>query len=99
MAVSELLENTNRLKGKLKENVENYREQALISKKLATIITDVPISFDEDSFLPKPYDKETLNSLFVELEFQNFRKKNIRRRLYCKYDQSQTSYPSRYAIR
>ncbi len=74
-SIEALLENTNQLKGKLKENVENYREQALISKKLATIITDVPISFDEDSFLPKPYDKETLNSLFVELEFRTLGKK------------------------
>lgn len=74
-SIESLLENTDKLKGKLKENVENFKEQALISKKLATIVTDIPVHFDEESFMPRPYDKETLNSLFVELEFRTLGKK------------------------
>ncbi|MEM7602923.1 MAG: 5'-3' exonuclease H3TH domain-containing protein, partial [Verrucomicrobiota bacterium] len=48
-SIEGLLENTDQLKGKQKENVEGNREQALLSKKLVTIMTDAPIkeSFDE----------------------------------------------------
>ena len=40
-----ILENTDQLKGKQKENLENFAEQGLLSKKLATIVTDVPVEF------------------------------------------------------
>ncbi|MFT6844153.1 MAG: DNA polymerase-1, partial [Flavobacteriales bacterium] len=50
-SLENLLENTQDLKGKMKENVENFKEQAILSKHLATIILDVPTDFDEASLL------------------------------------------------
>ncbi|MBU2650907.1 MAG: DNA polymerase I [Bacteroidetes bacterium] len=71
-SVEELLRNTGRLSGKLKENVEQYAEQALISKQLATIILDVPVEFDEKSLKRKDPDAKALKALFEELEFRTF---------------------------
>lgn len=59
------------LKGKLKENVENNTEQALISKILATIILDVPISVEDEDLIISEPDKEKLKELFAELEFRS----------------------------
>ncbi|MBL4658243.1 MAG: DNA polymerase I [Flavobacteriales bacterium] len=69
-SIEELIKNTDQLKGKLKENVDNNVEQALLSKELATIILDVPIEFDEKELLSVELDKEVLSSLFDELEFR-----------------------------
>ncbi len=62
--------NTDKLKGKLKEKVENNKELAFQSRKLATIILDCPVEFDEASLAIKPYDNEALRELFKELEFR-----------------------------
>jgi DNA polymerase-1 len=74
-SVENIIANSHQLKGKLKENVENFKEQALISKKLATIIVDAPVTFDEESFAVKDFNKEALNELFVELEFRTLGKR------------------------
>ncbi len=58
------------LKGKLKEKIESHASQALLSKKLATIITDAPVEFDEKDLLVEEPDKEKLRTLFAELEFR-----------------------------
>jgi len=71
-SVEELLKNTSSLSGKLKENVEQYAEQALISKQLATIILDVPVDFDAGRLKVKPPDIPALKDLFGELEFRTF---------------------------
>lgn len=69
--VENLLENTAQLKGKLKEKVENHKEQALFSKKLATIITDIPgMEFNADELLYRDVDKEKTKAVFAELEFR-----------------------------
>ena len=74
-SIENLITNTDKLKGKLKENVENHAEQGLISKKLATILLDVPVEFDEKSLeLEKP-NKDLLEPLFVELEFRTLGKR------------------------
>lgn len=74
-SIENLIQNTDKLKGKLKENVENHAEQGLISKKLATILLDVPVDFDEQSLeLEKP-NKDVLEPLFVELEFRTLGKR------------------------
>ena len=53
---------------KLKENLETYSEQAIFSKKLATIMTEVPIEFDlEDIKSQENYNKEELKKLFFKL--------------------------------
>lgn len=58
------------LKGKLKERVEQYGDQALLSKKLATIKIDVPVSYDEHLLEYKGPNKEALTPIFEEMEFK-----------------------------
>lgn len=70
-----LLENSHQLKGKLKENVENFKDQAIMSKKLATILLDAPVPFDEKELALKEWDKEKLKSIFDELEFKTLSKR------------------------
>ena len=74
-SVENLLQNTDKLKGKQKENVENFADQALLSKELATIILDVPVEFDEKEFKVAEPDVDALKKLFDELEFRNFAKR------------------------
>jgi DNA polymerase-1 len=69
-SVEDLLANTDQLKGKQKENVENFAEQGLMSKSLATIKLDVPITFDEKSYTKDPMNKSALADIFKELEFR-----------------------------
>jgi DNA polymerase-1 len=69
-SMDELLLRTSELKGKLRENLEGFREQALLSRRLATIDTAVPIAFEPDHLLWEPYDREALTELFEELEFR-----------------------------
>lgn len=65
-----LFENTADLKGKLKEKVESAKEIGLLCKKLATIITDVPIELDEKSLIISTRNEEKIRELFDELEFK-----------------------------
>lgn len=58
------------IKGALGEKVRNGKESALLSKKLATIITNVPVAFHEEDFRVKELDKEALTEIFAELEFK-----------------------------
>lgn len=70
-----LLANTDQLSGKLRENVESGRESALLSKRLATIDTDAPVTFDAEQLAAKPPDKIALANLFAELEFRTLGKR------------------------
>lgn len=74
-SVEELVKNTDKLKGKQKENVENYGEQGILSKELATIIQDVPIEYHADDFTVEPPNEENLKALFAELEFKTLTKR------------------------
>lgn len=69
-SLESLLENTHLLKGKLKENIEANKELGILSKKLATIITDVPVEFDEDDLVICEPNVEKVKELFLELEFR-----------------------------
>ncbi len=69
-SIENLLQNTDKLKGKLKEKVENNKDMAIQSKRLATIILDCPLEFDETQLALKPFNKEALVELFKELEFR-----------------------------
>lgn len=69
-----LLENTDDLKGKMKEKVIEFAEQARVSKHLATIILDCPIKFKEKDFLLEAPNKEKLAPIFAELEFRTLGK-------------------------
>ena len=65
-----LLANTDKLKGKMKENIENNAEQGLLSKKLARIILDVPVKFHEEDFELNTPDFEKVKAIFHDLEFR-----------------------------
>jgi DNA polymerase I len=69
-SVENLLANTAQLKGKQKENLETYAEQARFSRKLATIITDLPYEFNEDELIRKEINRDVLQEVFNELEFR-----------------------------
>ncbi|MDA9554976.1 DNA polymerase I [Pelobium sp.] len=69
-SVENIIANSHELKGKQRENVENFAEQGILSKKLATILLDAPVQFHEESFRLSPPDKEKLEPLFAELEFR-----------------------------
>lgn len=68
--IENILNNTAKLKGKLKEKVENGKEDAILSRMLATIILDVPIPFDEELLRSKEIHKDKVKTLFTELEFR-----------------------------
>lgn len=69
-SMENLLANTHQLKGKMKENIEANAEKGILSKKLATIITDCNVTFDEHDYeLSKP-DTEKVEALFQKLEFR-----------------------------
>ncbi len=70
-SIENLLASTDQLAGKQKQQIEENREQALLSRRLATIMLDVPIASDWEQFKCQPYDEEKLQKLFVELEFES----------------------------
>jgi DNA polymerase-1 len=65
-----LLANTDKLKGKMKENIEANKEKGLLSKTLATILLDCPVVFDETDYELSTPDVEKTDELFNELEFR-----------------------------
>jgi len=68
-----LLANAANIKNpKLKDKVIQFADQAMFSKKLATIILDVPVEFNESRLVRKHPDEAKLKALFDELEFRNF---------------------------
>jgi len=70
-----VLDQADTIKGALGEKIRNGRESALISKKLATIITHVPVEFHEENFRLKDLNKESLKEVFQELEFRSISKR------------------------
>jgi DNA polymerase I len=69
--VENLLAHTGELKGKLKENLETFRDQALLSKKLATIIRDAPCPIPLEDLKLRDRNDEQVRSLLVEFEFNS----------------------------
>ena len=65
-----VLENADKIKGALGEKVRAGKENAILSKKLATIITKVPVEFHEENFRQKEWNKAALQEIFTELEFR-----------------------------
>ena len=74
-SVENLLANTSKLKGKQKENVEANSDQALLSKDLATIITDCPIDVTWDDLIISQRDDEAIKRLFTDFEFRTLTKR------------------------
>ena len=72
-SMENLLENTDKLKGALKDKIENNKELGILSKKLARIMLDCPVTFDATDYeLSKP-DVEKTDALFMELEFRQMK--------------------------
>lgn len=68
-----LLANTHQIKGAIKDKIEANAELGILSKKLATILLDCPVTFDADNYeLSKP-DVEKTDALFQELEFRQMK--------------------------
>lgn len=74
-SLENVLENAENIKGALGEKIRAGKEMAILSKKLATIITDVPCKFHEEDFRLTDYDKEALNEIFTDLEFKTLGKR------------------------
>ena len=73
--IENILANTDQLKGAMREKFENNREQALMSKRLATINTAVPVDLHPDELILKSPDEEKLKEVFQELEFRTMMKR------------------------
>ncbi len=74
-SLENLLENTDLLKGKLQENLINFREQGILSKHLARILCEVPIEYEEEKLKATPPNRALLEPLLDELEFRTLRKR------------------------
>ena len=69
-SMENLFAHSHELKGKQKENVIEFEEQGLLSKKLATIILDVPVEFNEEDLIMCPPNKEKVLEIFGDMEFR-----------------------------
>jgi DNA polymerase-1 len=83
-SIEELFKHTDKLKGKLKEIIENNREQIEMSKKLATIEQNVPVELNETALELEVPDPDKLKVLFDELEF-----KTVAARILSEIDKSE----------
>ena len=70
-----VLAHADEIKGALGGKVRNGKEAAIMSKKLATIITNVPVSFHEEDYRLKEWNKDLLTEVFTELEFKTLGKR------------------------
>lgn len=73
--IENVLNQAGNIKGALGEKVRAGKEDAILSKKLATIITNVPVVFHEENFKVREWDKEKLKEVFAELEFKTLGKR------------------------
>lgn len=70
-----VLANAENIKGALGEKIKAGKENAILSKKLATIITSVPVDFHEENFLIKEWNRDDLKTVFNDLEFKTIAKR------------------------
>jgi len=87
-SVENLIAHVDKLKGKLKERIEQHAEQAILSKHLATIITDAPVDVPFEKLLLEPRDDAAVKELFNRFEFRT-----LTRRLFNE-DSSPTPPPA-----
>jgi DNA polymerase-1 len=74
-SLEKVLENADSIKGSIGEKVRQGKDLAIMSKKLATIITSVPVEFHEENFKVKDPNKDSLKEIFSELEFRTIGKR------------------------
>ena len=70
-----VLKNADKIKGAMGEKVQKGKDLAVLSKKLATIITNVPVHFHEEDFRLKDWDTDKLKEAFADLEFKTLGKR------------------------
>lgn len=73
-SMENLLANTDKLKGKQRESIEQFADQGRLSKQLAVIDTQVPVRFNAVDYNLDPFDREWLSEIFKELEFRSLAK-------------------------
>jgi len=69
-SMENLLANTDKLKGKMKENIEANKDKGILSKKLAAIMCDCDVTFTEEDYELSRPDIEKTDAIFQELEFR-----------------------------
>ncbi len=69
-SIESLIANTSKIQGKLRQKIEASAEQGLLSKKLATIICDVPIDFEQEKYDVEKPNFEEIQKIFDEIEFK-----------------------------
>ncbi len=72
-SLENLLANTDKVKGKLRDNLETFKDQAIQSKRLATIHIECPCEFDEHKLIIEEIDRDKIIELFDELEFRQLK--------------------------
>ncbi|MBQ5958831.1 MAG: DNA polymerase I [Bacteroidales bacterium] len=77
-SVENVIAHADELKGKQAENVRNYAEQGLLSKHLATIMLDAPVTFNAAELERHAPNVPALLELFDELEFRTFKQRFIK---------------------
>ena len=92
-SIEEMVSHADEIKNdKIKRLVQQYGEQALFSKQLATIVLDAPIALSEEALRVQKPDYAALQALFSELEFRNLAK-----RIYTDLSISDPSEAQRFA--
>lgn len=80
-SMENLLANTDKLKGKIKEKIEENKDKGILSKKLATIILDAPVELIENDLKVQKFNAEKVTSLFEELEFRTLAKRLLNKEI------------------
>ena len=73
--IENIIANRDEFKGKMKEKFYDFEQQALLSKKLATINTEVPVEFEEEKFLIRQRNDKKIKAVFEKLEFRTLIKR------------------------
>ena len=92
-SMENLLGNLDQVQGKLKEKIEANKDLGVLSKKLATIITNVPVQFKEKDYELSEPDMEAASAIFEELEFRRIRE-NFKRIFSLNKESSPATSPS-----
>ena len=77
-SMEELLANTHKLKGKMRERLEEFGEQGILSKKLATIKCDCDVRFDATDYELSQPDAEKVQEIFEDLEFRRLKEQFLK---------------------
>ena len=92
-SMENLLDNLDQVHGKLKEKIEANKDLGVLSKKLATIITNVPVQFNEKDYELSEPDMEAASAIFEELEFRRIQE-NFKRIFSLNNESSPTKSPT-----